>query len=441
MKPKTCIIGAGSSGLVSVKALVDRGVPCDCFEESDRVGGLWVFGNKNGRSAAYRSLAINTSRQRMQYADFPMPDSYPDYPGHADIAAYFSAYAEHFDLARHIRFGTRVEHVEPADDGYEVTLSDGTRARYGAVIVANGHHWHPHFPDPPLPGSFSGLTLHSSDYVDPSEPHDLRGKRVVVLGFGNSAVDIACELAAPGNAARVVLSTRRGAWVLPKYVLGRPVDQLRVGPSFLPAKYAARLAELFYPLVIGNLAALGLPKPDHPLGGAHPTVSQNLLPMLKAGRVTPKPTIAELRGSAIAFADGSQEPFDALVYATGYQVKFPFFAPQFVSAPKNELPLYFRTLHPERKNLFFVGLAQPVGAIMPIAERQAKLIADCLAGGYAPPSEEIMRRAANAERAEVARRYVVSNRHTMQVDFDEFMAALAKEHAEGRARASSVRGS
>jgi hypothetical protein len=432
---KTCIIGAGSSGLVAVKALRDAGVPFDCFEESDRIGGLWVFGNKNGRSAAYRSLSINTSRERMQYADFPMPAHYPDYPGHADVAAYFDAYATHFDLRPHIRFGTRVERAEPRESGYEVTLSSGERARYDALIVANGHHFQPHFPTPPFPGKFDGLTLHSSAYVAPTEPHDLRGRRVVVVGFGNSAVDIACELAGAGGASRVMLSTRRGAWVLPKYVFGRPLDQFRVGPSFLPASIGLWLSELFYPLVIGDLEAHGLPKPDHRLGGAHPTISSELLPLLKAGRITPKPVISGLFGGEIEFSDGSREGVDALIYATGYDVVFPFFDPAFVAAPENELPLYFRTLHPERRNLFFIGLAQPLGAIMPIAEAQAKLVADCLAGRYAPPSPELMRRAAAEERAGVARRFVASRRHTMQVDFDEFMKALAEEHARGRRRA------
>lgn len=433
MTNHTCIIGAGSSGMVAVKALLDAGVPFDCFEESDRVGGLWVFGNKNGRSAAYRSLSINTSRERMQYADFPMPASLPDYPGHADIAAYFQAYADHFGLGRHIRFGTRVEHVGPEGAGYRVQTSDGGSKRYDAVIVANGHHWLPHFPKPSFPGSFGGTTLHSSRYVSPTEPYDFRGRRAVVLGFGNSAVDIACELARPGGAERVYLATRRGAWVLPKYVLGRPLDQL--GPSFLPASIGLRVSQFFYARVIGDLEAHGLPKPDHRLGGAHPTVSSDLLPMLEARRVVPKPNIRALHADGVEFADGTREAADALVYATGYQVSFPFFDPAFVSAPDNELDLYFRTLHPEKPNLFFIGLAQPLGAIMPIAEAQAKLVAACLAGRYAPPPAAVMRREAAAERAGVARRYVRSRRHTMQVDFDAFMRALAKEHARGRKRA------
>ena len=159
------------------------------------------------------------------------------------------------------------------------------------------------------------------------------------------------------------------------------------------------------------------------------------MPLLKAGRITPKPGIRGYFGQEVEFSDGSREPFDAVVYATGYEVKFPFFAPEFVSAPGNELSLYFRTLHPEQRNLFFVGLAQPLGAIMPIAEAQAKLIADCLVGRYRPPAPEVMRKEAEQERADVARRYVPSRRHTMQVDFDAFMAALAREHARGRKRA------
>jgi dimethylaniline monooxygenase (N-oxide forming) len=434
--PKTCVIGAGSSGLVAIKALADAGVPFDCFEESDRVGGLWVFGNKNRKSAAYRSLSINTSRDRMQYADFPMPRDYPDYPGHARMAAYFEAYAEYFDLRRRVRFETRVERVErDAGGGFRVLLSNGSTERYGAVVVANGHHWDPAWPDPSIPGEFRGTSLHSHAYVDPSEPHDLRGKRVVVVGFGNSAVDIACELARPEAAARVVLAARRGAWVLPKYVGKKPLDQLGLVPLFLPVAIRQRLAGVLYRLIVGRPEDYGLPRPDHRLGAAHPTVSSDLLPMLRAGRVIPKPSLVRFCGNEVEFADGSREAADAVVFATGYKVTFPFFDADFVEAPKNELPLYFRLFHLEIENLFFVGLAQPLGAIMPIAEAQSKLIADYLTGSYALPSRDEMRVVTGAEQRAMKRRYVASRRHTMQVDFDDFMAALAKEHRAGRKRA------
>lgn len=432
--PRACIIGAGSSGLVAVKALSDAGIAFDCFEESDRVGGLWVFGNANGRSAAYRSLSINTSRARMEYADFPMPPHYPDYPGHAQIASYFEAYAARFDLHRHIRFRTRVERAAPgAHGGFDVSLADGSRTHYDALIVANGHHWDPKLPEP-LPGTFDGVSLHSSEYVSPNEPHALAGRRVVVVGLGNSAVDIASELASASDAATVWLSVRRGAWVLPKYVFGRPLDQLGVTPGFLPLRARQAISRWLYRAVLGRIEAHGLPAPDHQIGNAHPTVSSDLLPLLKAGRIRVKPPLASFHGTHVAFADGSREPVDAIVYATGYNVTFPFFDPSFLSAPENELPLYFRTLHPDIAGLYFVGLAQPLGAIMPIAEAQAKLIADALRGRYVPPPRDEMRQSAEAEREAVRLRYVPSRRHTMQVDFDEFMAALRAEHARGKAR-------
>lgn len=420
------------------KALADAGVPFDCFEESDRVGGLWVFGNKNGRSAAYRSLSINTSRDRMQYADFPMPRDYPDYPGHEHIASYFSAYANHFDLRPRIRFETRVERVEPeSSGGFRVTLGNGASERYGAVVVANGHHWDPAWPDPAIPGEFSGVTLHSHAYVAPDEPHDLRKKRVVVVGFGNSAVDIACELARDGAAASVVLSTRRGAWVLPKHLGSVPLDQLKLVPLFLPVRLRQRLGDALYRLIVGPPEAYGLPRPDHRLGGAHPTISSDLLPMLKAGLVRHKPKLVRFHGTEVEFADGSREPADAVVFATGYKVSFPFFDPTFLSAPENDLPLYFRLFHLDIDNLFFVGLAQPLGAIMPIAEAQAKLLGDYLTGRYALPPRSVMRELTEGERRVMHRRYVASRRHTMQIDFDDFMAALAKERRAGRKRAKA----
>jgi dimethylaniline monooxygenase (N-oxide forming) len=430
-----CVIGAGSSGLTAIKALADANVPFDCFEESDRPGGLWVFENANGKSAAYRSLSINTSRDRMQYADFPMPRDYPHYPGHAQIAAYFDAYVDHFALRERIRFGVRVERVEPdGAGGFRVGTSAGLVRSYRAVIVANGHHWDPALPDPAFEGRFDGVTLHSSRYVDPTTPIDLRGRRVLVVGLGNSAVDIACELSAPGAAAKVVLSTRRGAWVLPKFVFGTPLDQLGVTPGFLPLRVRQGIGSLLYRLIVGNPAKYGLPQPDHSIGGAHPTISSDLLPRLAEGRITPKPKVRRLAGSEIEFEDGSREALDAIVYATGYKVTFPFFEPHFVSAPNNELPLYFRTFHPEIPGLYFVGLAQPLGAIMPIAEAQSKLIAAHLTGAYRTPSPEAMQKAAHAERHELGRRYVRSRRHTMQVDFDAFMVALAEEREAGGRR-------
>lgn len=439
-KKRVCVIGAGASGLVSSKALLDAGVSFECFEASDRVGGLWVFKNPNGKSAAYRSLHINTSRDRMQFRDYPMPRDYPDYPEHRLIARYLEDYAKHFGLLSHIRFRTSVERVAPrASGGFSVTLGTGEQQCFDAVVVANGHHWNPRWPEPRIPGEFSGIELHSHAYVDPNEPHSLAGKRVAVVGIGNSAVDIASELARARGDGRVFISTRRGAWVLPKYVLGRPLDEVSGAALPLPRALRQSLAELWYRWAVGDPRRFGLPLPDHRLGNAHPTVSNDLFGLLGAGALFAKPEIVRFHGAHAEFADGSREELDAVVYATGYRVTFPFFDASFISAPDNELPLYLRVFHPERPGVYFIGLAQPLGPIMPIAEAQAKLVAAHLADEYRLPSDAEMRRAARRERALVRARFGASARHTMQIDFDEYLNELEREHEFGRRRPNLVR--
>jgi dimethylaniline monooxygenase (N-oxide forming) len=401
------------------------------------VGGLWLFKNQNGRGGAYRSLRINTSRDRSSFAEFPMPRDYPDYPGHELIARYFESYARQFDLHREIRFRTHVASISPREAGFEVTLDGGRCERYDAVIVANGHHFEPRFP-PAVPGRFSGQTLHAGAYVDPREPLELAGKRVVVVGFGNSAVDIASELASAGS--QVFLSVRRGAWVLPRYAFGRPLDQMSSSASvlgWLPRAARRGLIRLWYHRTIGRPERFGLPRPDHEIGDAHPTVSGDLLPLITSGRIQARGAIERFDRDEVFFADGSHATADAIVYATGYRVDFPFFEPDFVSAPDNELPLFLRVFHPARPGIYFVGLCQPLGPLFPLAEAQARLIAAHLAGDYALPPAAAMARAAREEREDVRRRYGSSPRHTMQLDFDAYLRALAEEEAAGKRRALS----
>jgi dimethylaniline monooxygenase (N-oxide forming) len=435
-RPRVAVIGAGACGLTAVKALTDARLPVQCFEKSDRVGGNWVFKNKNGLSSAYRSLHINTSRERMQFRDFPMPQDYPDYPKHDLIARYFQDYANAFGLEQQIRFETTVERAVPRPEGgFRLSLSSGANEDFDALVVANGHHWDPAWPDPPIAGEFSGLEMHSHAYLDPDEPHALRGKRVLVVGMGNSAMDIACELSHPGVAERVFLCARRGAWVLPKYAFGRPIDQGTLIPSFVPARVRRALAELWFRLAVGRLEDFGLPKPDHHLDQAHPTMSSEILTRLGSGDVRAKPALVKRDGERVHFADGSVEAIDVIIYATGYKVTFPFLSSD-VAAPKaNDLPLFLRIFPLDREDLFFVGLAQPVGAIMPLAEAQAKLIAELLSGSYELPNSAERKRRTERERAEMFARYVPSRRHTMQLDYAEYLATLTAETKAGRTRA------
>ncbi len=429
--PRVCVIGAGSSGIATAKVLHERGIPFDCYELSDRVGGNWVWGNRNGVSSSYRSLHINTSRQRMEFSDFPMPDDLPDFARHDQIAAYFDAYVDHFGFRDRIRFETGIEHVARRDDGvFEVTTAAGETLDYDAVVVANGHHWDARMPEPAFPGAdtFRGEQMHSHHYEHEAQ---LAGKRVVVLGMGNSAMDIAVD--ASYHAESVVLAARRGAHILPKYMFGKPMDQLG---ARLPGWLRWPVTRAMLRAQVGDLMRYGLQKPDHRFGEAHPTISGRILDRLAHGAVTPKPNIAALDGDTVRFVDGSEVLADLVVYCTGYRITFPFFDEGFVSAPENELSLYKRVFHPEIPGLSFVGLVQPLGAIMPIAERQSQLIAAQLLGGYALPRAERMQSDIERKRDAMRKRYVASKRHTIQVDFDAYMHELATEMKKGAKRAA-----
>jgi dimethylaniline monooxygenase (N-oxide forming) len=430
--PRVCIIGAGSSGIAAAKALHERAIPFDCFEKSDRVGGNWVFANKNGMSAAYRDLFINTSRQRMAYSDFPMPESYPDFPHHTHIAEYFDDYVDHFGFRDRISFETGVERATRDADGvWQVELDSGETRHYDALIVANGHHWKPRWPEPAFPGAdtFSGVQLHAHSYLENSI---FAGKRAVVLGMGNSAMDSAVE--SSYIAERTYLAARSGVWIIPKYIFGKPLDQLRNDPR-VPFKIRQRIIQRLVRGYAGPPERYGLPKPTHRFGEAHPTVSGRILDRIQHGTITPKPNIESLDRSRVRFVDGSIVEADVVVYCTGYQIAFPFFDDDFISAPDNHIELFRRVFHPQIPNVFFIGLLQPLGAIMPLAEAQGAWVGDYLRGDYALPSNAELRADIAADQAAMRKRYVSSKRHTIQVDFEDYLYKLEKERAEGAARA------
>jgi hypothetical protein len=414
VKPTVCVIGAGVSGLAACKALADRGIPTTCFEASDDVGGLWYFGSPTGRSAAYRSLHTVSSRRTIGYRDLPIPEHFPDFPDHRQIHEYLRSYAEHFGLRRLIRFESAVRSAErlPAG-GWRIGTAAGEIAEFDVLLVANGHHSDPAHPDPPFPGSFDGATIHAHEYIDPTDPLDLRDKRVLVVGIGNSAVDITSELSRKGVAERVIISTRSGAWVVPKYAFGVPFDRIAAMRGGLPLAPQRRLGGMLVRLLNGSPRRFGLPPPDHGFLEAHPTVSSELLLRLGSGDALARPDVGELRGDRVRFVDGSEDEIDAIVYATGYRVSFPFFAESFISAPGNVLPLYQRIFKPGIDDLAFVGFSQGVPSQLVFGELQAKLIAMWLDGEWALPSAEEMEREIAADGRRFAH-YKRSPRHTME---------------------------
>ena len=433
--PTVAIIGAGSSGIAAAKALHERGIPFDCFEASDRVGGNWVFENRNGMSAAYRDLHINTSRDRMAYSDFPMPASCPDFPHHTHIAAYFETYVDAFGFRDKILFETPIARATLRDDGgWTLTDAGGVQREYDMLLVANGHHWDARWPEPAFPGSddFAGLQLHAHDYRDNSV---LEGKDVVVLGMGNSAMDIAVESSYVARATH--LAARRGAWIVPKYLFGRPVDQFATS-HWVPVPVAAKLFELMLRLNAGPFERYGLPKPDHAISAAHPTVSGRILDRIAHGSITPRPNIERLGDDWVQFTDGTRVHADVVIYCTGYRITFPFLDASLIAAPDNRIELFRRVFSPRHPSLAFVGLLQPIGAIMPLAEAQGRLIADYLRGTYHLPARGRMHADIRREDAAMRKRYVASKRHTIQVDFDRYLYELERERRRGAARARSA---
>jgi cation diffusion facilitator CzcD-associated flavoprotein CzcO len=440
--PSVGVIGAGVSGLTACKALSDFGVPARCFEASDEVGGNWYFQNPNGVSSAYRSLHIDISKPSISFRDFPMPDRYPDYPHHSHIFEWLRDYADAFDLRRFIRFNARVTRAERgARGGWQITLEDGAQESFDALLVCNGHHWDPRYPD--FPGSFEGPEIHSHNYIDPSTPLDMYGKRVLVVGIGNSAVDIVSELARKTVADVVYLSTRSGAYVVPKYIFGKPADQIVKTNPRIPVTLQRRVARVLPRIFSGRMEDFGLPTPNHNFLDAHPTVSSELLGRLGAGDAVAKGDVQELLGDRVRFADGSVEVIDAIIYATGYNVSFPFFEADFLSAPENVLPLYKRMLKPGIDDLAFIGLGQPIPTIFPFAELQSKIAARWLSGDWAPPLQAEMEAEIIRDEAFHTAHFSHKPRHTMQLEWYSFQHELLTRSipaGQARARAGAATG-
>jgi thioredoxin reductase len=448
MNKRVCVIGAGSSGIAAAQVLHERGIGFDCFEAGSEVGGNWRYLNDNGMSSAYRSLHINTSRQLMEYSSFPMPVDLPDYPNHWQIAAYFDAYVDHFGFRDRISFRTEVVKVEPAPGrgaGYDVTTrtrnvhgeaSEPEVRRYTDVVVANGHHWDPRWPEPSYAGAetFPGQQLHAHYY---RTPEALAGKRVLVLGIGNSASDIAVE--SSRVAAETYLAMRRGAHIIPKYLFGVPTDHLTSSPL---ARGPVRLQQLGMAAMLrlsqGRVADYGLPEPDHAVLHAHPTVSDELLGRLGHGDIDVRPNIDRFEGSKVFFVDGTAVEVDVVIYCTGYKVTFPFLGEQVVPVRDNRVDLYRRVVSPDHPGLYFVGLIQPLGAIMPLAEAQSAWVADLLDGRGALPSYDEMRVQIREYDERLAKRYVASKRHTIQVDFHAYLAELGRERRRSQERAGTA---
>lgn len=362
-KNKIAIVGAGPVGISAARALKMKGIDYDQFESESGIGGNW-------RHGVYRSAHIISSRKTTEFPDYPMPSDYPDFPSAAQMLAYLNDYARHHQLIEGIIFNTTVDHIKPGDDGlWEVRLNNGETRSYEGVIICNGHHWDPRWPI--YEGEFTGQMIHSKEYKDPEQ---LRGKRVLVIGGGNSACDIASEAARVAKSAH--LSLRRGYWILPKTVYGTPTAELLTTwmPVWMQRIYISTLLKI----VVGDYRDYGLMKPDHKIFEHHPTINSELLHYLKHGKIVPHPDVKRFNDQTVEFEDGKREEFDLIVCATGFHVSIPFLAPDVVQIDGSIVKVHWSMVAPHHKQLYVYGWGQARYGFGPLLTPASDLMADLI---------------------------------------------------------------
>jgi hypothetical protein len=420
---KVCIIGAGSSGLAAAKVFAERGVPFDCLERENDIGGLWNETTNTG--VVYDTTYLVSSRRYTGFEDFPMPDEYPTYPSHREALAYLRDYAQNFGILDRIEFNTTVDGIERAEGGgWRVKVAGEQRPRlYRALVVASGHHDLPRIPK--IPGSFTGEVLHSRDYRSVKQ---LMDKRVVVVGAGNSACDIVVD--ATSVARAVFQSFRRGTYFVPKFMLGRPTDGIVNFCEKLPLPHGLRnlIFTLWHKLMVGRNERYGLPEPEHWIMDTHPTMN-TVLPQLAAhGRIGIKPEVVELKGDKVRFADDSEVEADLLVYATGYEIALPFADTALFFDADRRPKLFAHVFHPDYDDLFAVGLIQANGSIWRLADDQSKLIASFLIADSEGHERAAWLRALKAKGHAPARKgaYVQSERHRLEANYYDYRRLARK---------------
>lgn len=427
MKKHFAVIGAGAGGLCAAKNLLARGIEATIFEVGSHVGGLWVYDNDSGLSPAYRSLHINSEARVSSFIDFQFPPDASLYPDHREMHRYFQNYADHFDLTRRIRFRSRVARVEPEGERWQISLESGETSDFDGVVVATGHQSVPRHP-PQIQG-FSGEYVHAHAYRTP-EPFS--GKRVLVIGPGNSGVDIAADICTLTE--RTVLSARSPVLIMPRLMFGVPNSRI-LGflerpwlPWWLRIKIRTMVTRMFH----GRMEQWGFRTPTartHPI--SHPT----LISHIAWKRIFVKPGIEKAEGQTVKFVDGTAEPFDAIIAATGYVTSLPFLAPELSPVRDEKFHLYHRVVHPERPGLYFVGFFDVTGGSnIRMMDDQSEYIAAVASGIVKLPPPQDMKKAIADDLAWYAAMFPDSPRYGNELDPLRYRKALAEEYKRNNAQ-------
>ncbi|HYW13255.1 MAG TPA: NAD(P)-binding domain-containing protein [Longimicrobium sp.] len=374
------IIGAGLSGLVTAKTLLEEGFDVTLFEKDDEAGGVWA------RSRRYPGLHTQNPRDTYAFSDFPMPRTYPEFPSGEQTQAYLAAYADHFGVTEHIRFRTQVRHAAPAGDGWTVRSSSvdggGTRTeRFDFLAICNGTFCEPHIPGFRGLDAFrdaGGTVLHSTQL---NNAEIVRGKRVVVIGGAKSACDAA--MAALPAAAQTTLVFRHATWKMPKKFFGvvplRYVLTTRFSETLFRGRELRGVEKvlhtagapgvwLFWRGVEATLRA------THRLGAAGMVpeariedvvscalslATDGLYEAVRDGRLGARQAgVRALHPGRVELDTGESVETDAVVFGTGFRQEAPFLEEDVRRTVQDDagiFHLYRNLVHPDVPRLAFVG--------------------------------------------------------------------------------------
>ena len=415
---RVCVVGAGPAGLSLARAFLRHGVPFDAFERHRDVGGLWD--QSNAGSPVYDSAHFISSRTQSHFHDFPMPADYPDYPSHRQVLTYMRSFADAYGLRHHIRFDTGVKSAVPDGTGWSVTLSTGEVRSYASVVCANGTNWHPRMPT--YPGVFAGEMRHTQTYRSPEE---LRGKRVLIIGAGNSGADIACDAAR--HASRAFLSVRRGYHFIPKHIFGKPADVFAEESPPMPMWLRQRVFGVLLRLLNGDLRRLGLPRPDHRIFESHPILNTQVLHHLSHGDIQAMPDVERFAGKTVHFKNGAAEEIDLVLCATGYDWGIPFVGDEQFRWKGHRPELVLALFNPENPNLYVMGFLETNHGAYRFFDDMADLLARAISARAAGGSDaQAVNELVATERGDLGGgiQFVETERHATYVDADTYRKRL-----------------
>ncbi|VDK82540.1 unnamed protein product [Litomosoides sigmodontis] len=444
MPGRICVVGAGASGLAATKICLENGLKVVCFEKSCDIGGLWRYKPEPcpGEGTVMKSTTINTSKEMTAFSDFVPPPEMPNFMSHAQMLKYFRSYVDHFHFLEHINLRHEVISIK-RDEKYGETgrwnvtyriIDDDVRQteNFDGVLLCCGHHTIPHWPEQ-FPGQekFRGEIIHSHDY---REPFPYLDKTVVLIGIGNSSGDIAVDLSKFSK--EVYLSTRTGSWILKRtWDKGEPIDIVFVNRymhalrKLLPScvvdrTYESKLNQCF------DHGRYGL-KPKHRATAQHSTINDDLPGRIACGSVIIKPNVARFTEHDVIFEDGTVvSNVDAVIFGTGYSFQFSILEDgNLIPVIDNDVDLYLNMYPPQlssKNTLAVIGLVQPVGSIMPVSEMQSRLYCQVLLGNCKLPGMEKMKKDIKKKKAIMAKKFVNSRRHTIEIEYASYMDEIAE---------------